>query len=174
MLKVAMQVGTAALIVGVGAWIAPSTAQFQQFPGGPPEFPAPPSGEPEDQPPAAPKATPKQKKAGPPAGPNVAGNWAGQLTQVGSTAPYKFEITIGGRLETKYPDLGCTGKLTRIGSSRSYVFFIEIITQGQADKGGRCPDGTITVARQGDKLALGWFGSIQGETVVAYGTLSKK
>jgi hypothetical protein len=45
---------------------------------------------------------------------------------------------------------------------------------GQAEKGGRCPDGTITVARQGDNLALSWFGSVQGTTVVAYGTLSKK
>jgi hypothetical protein len=27
--------------------------------------------------------------------------------------------------------------------------------------------------RDGDNLALGWFGSIQGNTIVAYGTLSK-
>src|SRR6516164_4958991 len=76
--------------------------------------------------------------------------------------------------ETKYPDLDCTGKLTRVGSSKSYVFYTEAITKGQAEKGGRCPDGTITVARQGDDLALGWFGSVQGTTVVAYGTLKKK
>ena len=56
----------------------------------------------------------------------------------------------------------------------SYVFFIEIITKGRVDKGGRCPDGTITVARQGDTLVLTWFGSIQGKPIVAYGTLSKK
>ena len=77
-------------------------------------------------------------------------------------------------METKYPDLDCLGKLTRVASSKSYVFFVEIITKGQADKGGRCPDGTITVARAGDKLAVGWFGSIQDTTVVAYGTLAKK
>ena len=76
--------------------------------------------------------------------------------------------------ETRYPDLDCVGKLTRIGSSKSYVFFVETITKGQADKGGRCPDGTVTVARQGDKLALRWFGSIQDDVVVAYGTLSRK
>ena len=52
-------------------------------------------------------------------------------------------------METKYPDLDCLGKLTRVGSSKSYVFFVEVITKGQADKGGRCPDGTITVARHG-------------------------
>ena len=76
--------------------------------------------------------------------------------------------------ETKYPDLDCVGKLTRAGSSKSYVFFIEVITKGQAEKGGRCPDGTMTVARQGDDLSLGWFGGIQGTTVVAYGVLKKK
>ena len=42
------------------------------------------------------------------------------------------------------------------------------------DKGGRCPDGTITVARSADKLAVGWFGSIKENTIVAFGTLGKK
>jgi hypothetical protein len=108
--------------------------------------------------------------------PNIAGDWSGELTQVGKeTTPYKFELAISSKgAETNYPDLNCTGKLTRAGSSKSYIFFAEIITKGQADKGGRCPDGTITVARQGDNLALSWFGSVQGDTIVAYGTLSKK
>ena len=100
---------------------------------------------------------------------------AGELTQVGSQTPYKFEIAISAKgAEAKYPDLDCIGKLTRVGSSKTYVFFVEVITKGSADKGGRCPDGTMTVARQGDNLALGWFGSVQGTTVVAYGTLKKK
>ena len=76
--------------------------------------------------------------------------------------------------ETTYPDLDCTGTLTRVGASKSYVFFVEIITKGAVDKGGRCPDGTITVARVGNDLALFWFGSIESNTIVAYGTLSKK
>ena len=93
----------------------------------------------------------------------------------GSQTPYKFELAISAKgAETKYPDLDCTGKLSRVGSSKSYVFYAETITKGQAEKGGRCPDGTITIARQGDDLALGWFGSVQGTTVVAYGTLKKK
>ena len=62
----------------------------------------------------------------------------------------------------------------RSGSSKTYTFFVEAITKGSADKGGRCPDGTMTIARQGDDLALGWFGTVQGTTVVAYGTLKKK
>ena len=76
--------------------------------------------------------------------------------------------------ETTYPDLDCTGTLTRVGASNSYVFFVEIITKGAVDKGGRCPDGTITVARAGNDLALFWFGSIEANMIVAYGTLSKK
>ena len=117
----------------------------------------------------------KGRKGAAAAGPTINGNWAGELTQVGSQTPYKFELAINAKgAETKYPDLDCIGKLTRVGSSKSYVFFVEVITKGQAEKGGRCPDGTITVARQGDDLALGWFGSVQGTTVVAYGTLKKK
>jgi hypothetical protein len=148
----------ALVFAAVGA-VAPAAAQF------------PPA--PEDQRPLA--GTPKGKKAAAPAGPTINGDWSGQLTQVGSQAPYNFDLIIGAKgAETKYPDLDCTGKLTRTGSSKSYTFFVEVITKGQVDKGGRCPDGTITVARQGDDLAVGWFGSVQGNTIVAYGTLKKK
>ena len=75
--------------------------------------------------------------------------------------------------ETSYPEVNCVGKLTRIGASRSYVFYVEAISQGHRDKGGRCPDGTITVGRAGDKLAWVWFGSVDDELVVAYGTLTR-
>ena len=132
------------------------------------------------EPPAAtPPAEDKGKKPSAPpgraGGPDVNGTWVGELTQVGTSAPYKFEIAFTAKgMEAKYPDLNCVGKLTRGGSSRSYAFFVEVITQGQFDKGGRCPDGTITVARAADKLAVGWFGSIKEHTIVAYGTLSKK
>ena len=147
----------AALALALVAVVAPASAQFPPAPDDTPLV-----------------GTPKGKKAAA-GGPNVTGNWAGELSQVGSQSPYKFEIAITARgAETKYPDLDCIGKLTRAGSSKSYVFFVEIITKGQAEKGGRCPDGTITVARQGNDLAVGWFGSIQDSTVVAYGTLKKK
>jgi hypothetical protein len=145
--------------------IAPAIAQFPP----PPPLPTPPA---EAQPVPAP---PKGKKAPAPPGPSIVGNWSGQLTQIGSQTPYKFELVIGPRgAETTYPDLDCTGKLTRVGASKSYAFFVEIITKGAVDKGGRCPDGTITVARAGNDLALFWFGSIESNTIVAYGTLSKK
>ena len=155
----------AVLLVAMSAAIAPTSAQF------PPPPPPPTSAPPPDAPPVV---TPK-KKAAPAPSPGIVGKWAGQLEQVGGTAPYTFEISITAKgAETKYPDLGCIGALTRVGQSKSYVFFFETITKGQADKGGRCPDGTITVARQGDNLALGWFGSVQGDIIVASGTLSKK
>jgi len=104
----------------------------------------------------------------------VIGKWRGELTQIGSKTPYKLQLAVspmGG--ETKYPDLNCAGKLIRIGASKSYAFFIEVITQGASSKGGNCPDGTITVARSGDKLALSWFGTVDGNIIIAYGTLSK-
>jgi hypothetical protein len=163
---------TAALVLAVAAALAPAAAQFPPPPA--PATPAPPAEAPAATTPTKPAVSPK-KKAATPRGPSIAGNWSGELTQVDNPTPYKFEIAIGPKgAETKYPDLDCTGKLTRVGSSKSYVFFVEIVTKGRADKGGRCPDGTITVARQGDELALAWFGSIEGKTVVAYGTLSKE
>jgi hypothetical protein len=147
---------SAALLLATAAAVAPATAQF------------PPA--PDDQPAAA-----KGKKGAATTSSSLNGTWSGELTQVGSQTPYKFELAINARgVETKYPDLDCTGKLTRVGSSKSYTFYVENITKGQVDKGGRCPDGTVTLARQGNDLALGWFGSVQGTTVVAYGTLKKK
>jgi hypothetical protein len=147
--------GTATLVLALLV-AAPATAQF------------PPTTE------DAPAA--KGKKGGPAAAATgINGNWAGELTQVGSQSPYKFELNIGARgVETKYPDLDCIGKLSRVGAWKAYVFFSETITKGQADKGGRCPDGTLTVARHGDDLSVGWFGVVQDTTVVAYGTLKKK
>ena len=156
----------AVLLVAMSAAIAPTSAQF------PPPPPPPTSAPPPDAPPVV---TPKKKAAPAPSPGSIVGNWAGQLNQQGSTAPYTFEISItpkGG--DTKYPDLDCIGALTRVGQSKSYVFFFETITKGQADKGGRCPDGTITVARQGNNLAVGWFGSVQGNIITAAGVLSKK
>jgi len=149
-------------------------AQAQQFPPAQP-FP-PPSAEPSPpggvQPPSTehPPSAPR-----PVAGPAVTGTWSGPVAQVGSESKYSIVLkltTTGG--ESNYPELNCAGKLTRIGASRSYVFYIEVITQGQREKGGRCPDGTITVARAGDGLAWGWFGSIEGSIAIAYGVLTRQ
>ena len=165
------------LVLTIGEARAPAGAQVP-FPW-PPELSAPPSERPatpaegKEAPSASPAPQSAIKPRVPP-GPDVAGNWKGELTQIGASAPYKLELAIGpSAAQTQYPDLSCTGKLTRIGASKSYVFFIEVITKGAAEKGGRCPDGTITVARSGEKLALLWFGNIKGDLLIAYGTLSK-
>ena len=151
----------AVMVLGAAAAIAPAAAQFS---------PPPPTS----PPPAAPPVVTPKKKSAPAPSPGIVGKWAGQLEQVGNTAPYTFEISITAKgAETKYPDLGCIGALTRVGQSKSYVFFFETITKGQADKGGRCPDGTVTVARLGHNLALGWFGSVQGEKVAFQPTASR-
>ncbi len=148
----------AMFVAGLTVAIGPAIAQFPPTPDDPPE-----------------QSKSKRPAAALASGPSINGNWSGQLHQVGSETPYKFEIMINGNgAQTRYPDLDCTGKLTRVGGSKSYAFFVETITKGQVDKGGRCPDGTITVARQGDDLSLGWFGSVQGDTIIAYGTLKKK
>jgi hypothetical protein len=155
------------------AAIAPVDAQTP-FPW-PPELSAGASDQPaapEEDKEAPPAAAAKKPRV--PPGPDVAGNWKGELTQIGESKQYKLELALGPQGgQTQYPDLQCTGKLTRVGASKSYVFFIEVITKGAADKGGRCPDGTITLARSGEKLALLWFGNVQGNMVIAYGTLSK-
>src|SRR6266700_5840694 len=111
---------SAALVLGTAAALTPATAQF------------PPAAE--DQPAA------KGKKGAAAAAPSINGNWSGQLNQVGSQKPYKFELTISARgAETKYPDLDCTGKLTRVGSSKSYVFYVEAIPRAQPIKAGAVP-----------------------------------
>jgi hypothetical protein len=168
----ASRVWIAALAAAIATPIVTANAQFPPAPE--PQFPE----QLVDEPPAQGQPKGKGKAAAPKAasgGPAVAGTWSGNVTQLGSESAYPFSITItaaGG--ETSYSGLQCKGKLTRIGSSRSYVFFIEVISEGRADKGGRCPDGTITVGRAGNQLALGWFGAIQNQAVIAQGLLDKK
>ena len=111
-------------LLAIIAAIVPAAAQFR--------WPSELSTPTEEAQPAP--ATPKQKQSPQPpvssaAGPSVTGNWKGELSQVGIKTPYKLELVInpkGG--ETRYPDLDCTGKLIRVGASKSYAFFVEIIT----------------------------------------------
>ena len=159
-------------LLAFAAGTAPLPAQFSWPSDAPPKSVAtePPTSSAESPPTSSPTGN------NPPAaiGPAIAGKWSGQPTQIGSQSPYKVELAITAKsAESKYPDLGCVGKLIRDGASKSYVFFIEVITKGAANKGGRCPDGTVTMARSGDKLALEWFGNIEGDTLIAYGTLSQ-
>jgi hypothetical protein len=107
--------------------------------------------------------------------PDLVGTWSGTVTQVGGDSKYTVVLTLTRNAgQTDYPELSCGGKLMRIGASKDYLFFVEVIARGQAEKGGRCPDGTITVARAGDKLNWAWFGIPQGDVIIAFGTLTRK
>lgn len=127
------------------------------------------------EPPASP-ARPTARKPAAPARPgSINGTWTGQVSQVGSQNEYSVVLTISERgAQTEYPELECAGKLTRVGASKNYTFYAETITKGQADKGGRCVDGTITVSRAGEGLAYGWFGVAENNALVAHSVLSKK
>jgi hypothetical protein len=121
---------------------------------------------------AAPKSAAKAKAA--PAG-TMVGTWTGKVTQVGHDTGFTVVLTVRqGGGGTEYPELGCTGTLSRVAGSGAYVFYLEKITKGRHDAGGRCPDGTVTIALAGDKLGMSWFGSAEGTAVVVYGLLTRK
>jgi hypothetical protein len=84
-------------------------------------------------------------------------------------------MTIAGtQVRTDYPELSCGGKLSRVGSANGYVFYTETVTRGRFEQGGKCIDGTLTVAVAGNNLTWGWVGSVQGKTFVAWSTLTRK
>jgi hypothetical protein len=97
-------------VLAMAAAVAPASAQF------------PPTPDEQDTPPLA--GTPKKRNVPPPAvggpGPSILGNWTGQLNQVGSTTPYKFEMAVSAKgADVKYPDLDCVGKLRRAAAART-------------------------------------------------------
>ena len=105
----------------------------------------------------------------------IAGTWAGTVIQVQKSIEYSVTLEIGGReAKVSYPELRCGGKLSRVGASGDYSFFVETITRGPADDNEPCTSGSVTVARAGDNLAWTWFGLVNGEIVAAYGMLSRK
>src|ERR1700681_1647307 len=68
------------------------------------------------------------------AAPDNTGTWLGKASQVGRDRTYTVTVTIGKKESTTaYPDLNCTGKLTRIGGSGSYVFYAEAIVNNKFD-----------------------------------------
>ena len=103
------------------------------------------------------------------------GTWTGTAYQNKGASNYTVVMTISASgAETDYPELKCGGKLTHVGASGGYIFFVETIVRGGRSTGGSCIDGTITVAPTADKLAWGWMGSLRGDTFVAWSTLTRK
>ena len=107
--------------------------------------------------------------------PAVLGTWTGKVTQSDGVNGFSVVMTISANAaETDYPEIKCSGKLTRVGAANGYVFFTETITRGSKSSGGDCLDGTITVAPASDKLIWVWAGSSNNETLVAWATLVRK
>jgi hypothetical protein len=116
------------------------------------------------------------KKAAPAAAqaPTMVGTWSGTVAQSGSKG-YSVVLTIRqGGGDTEYSELGCAGKLTRVGAQGGFIFYIETITQGGIKQGGRCIDGSITVTMLGEKLAWGWVGTHETRVIVAQSLLQRR
>ena len=109
------------------------------------------------------------------AAPDNTGTWIGKASQIGRDRTYAVTVTIGKKESTTtYPDLNCTGKLTRIGGSGTYVFYAEAIVNNKFDatKKKGCLDGAVTLLRSGSSLIYSWIGAYNDKPIVAYATLS--
>jgi hypothetical protein len=110
------------------------------------------------------------------AAPDDTGTWVGKASQVGRDRTYTVTVTVGKKeTTTTYPDLNCTGKLTRIGGSGNYVFYAEAIVNNKFDAAKKkgCLDGAITLLRAGNSLIYSWIGAYNDKPIVAYATLSQ-
>ena len=108
-------------------------------------------------------------------GPAIAGTWSGTALLVQQSIEYTVTLEITPRgAEINYPDLHCGGRLSRIGASRDYAFFVETITRGPPGDDARCSNGSITMARAGDDLVWGWFGLVKGEISTAHARLTRQ
>src|SRR5579864_6162926 len=107
--------------------------------------------------------------------PAIAGSWSGTIIYVQQSVEYdvSLEITSQGA-QINYPGLNCGGTLRRIGASADYVFYVQRITRGPVAESGLCSDGTMTVARTGDKLAWTWFALVKGNIATAQGVLTRQ
>lgn len=113
--------------------------------------------------------------------PAYVGTWTGEATDVQGERVTKYPVVMTlerTRGTIEYPSLKCGGRLTGIGQSSPYVFFIETITHGGLDEtnsaNGGCISGAITVRITGDKLGWGWVGVYGGRSISAYAVLSRK
>jgi hypothetical protein len=113
----------------------------------------------------------------PAASSSLSGTWTGQVAQMGRDAPFAIIVTIdAGQATTTYPEQGCSGKLTRIGSSGTYVFYSEKITKGIYDKtkNAGCLDGMLAMTRAGGSVLMSWFGVLNNEPYQAAAKLAPR
>jgi hypothetical protein len=127
--------------------------------------------------PAAPAKTKPVKAAKPTAPADWTGSWTGSVAQVGRASPYAIAITLAGKAgTTNYPGQTCAGKLTRVGTSGDYAFFVETITAGKFDPATKagCLDGSLTLQKSGSGLVMTWMTAYNSKVIVAYGSLQAK
>jgi hypothetical protein len=112
--------------------------------------------------------------------PAFVGTWVGEATDIQGDRVTKYPVivTLGRTSGTiEYPSLKCGGRLTGIGQSTPYVFFIETITHGGYDAARNaegCIPGAITVRTTDGKLGWGWVGVYDGRAISATAVLSRK
>jgi len=161
-----------AMLLGALGALVPMAA-LGQAPTAPGSSKPPASATTTAKPPAA--ATTTVPKA-PAASTSMVGVWTGQVQEIGRQRPFGITVSIDakGAATTDYPEQGCAGKLTRVGSSGGYVFYSEKITKGAYDtvKGTGCLDGTVVVTKAGASLLFSWFGSVDNQPVQASATLA--
>jgi len=105
----------------------------------------------------------------------IEGFWSGTVIQIQRSIEYVVSVQVTARgAQINYPGLNCGGNLRRIGASAEYVFYVEMVTRGPVHADGLCSNGTITMARAGDKLAWAWFGLVKGGIVTADGLLTRQ
>jgi hypothetical protein len=105
----------------------------------------------------------------------IAGSWSGTVVQVQRSIEYSVSVEVTARgAQINYPGLNCGGKLSHVGASAHYVFYVETITRGPVHDDGLCSNGAITMTRAGDQLAWAWFGLVKGDVVTAHGLLTRQ
>ena len=78
----------------------------------------------------------------------AAQDWlTGTWRSLAGNSSYDVVLTISGNdAETRYSELNCTGKLTRLWASDKYAFYAESFTEGRQTKGENAQTGLLPSA----------------------------
>lgn len=107
------------------------------------------------------------------------GSWVGKMTQTDEPKPrsYVMRLSFKGDVGmTSYPELGCKGELTRLGSTPDgYAIYRETITSGRLGDGGggSCIDGVVVLAPWRAFITVGWYALVDGQPLFASARLEQ-
>jgi len=97
--------------------------------------------------------------------------WKGAVKQNSGASNYTVVMKLSGNGGvSEYPELKCSGTMTRVGQSGAYSFYLEKITT----PGSSCIDGAITLVRSDGMITWGWVGAHKGKTYVGWSDLAKQ